>query len=129
MNSPVALLSTRELMDFLSKVSVVLSLTFSLRELDSPIAKMVYFSGSAFSNFGFCILGIIGVAAGVRGGFMVFSKLCTSSKFVSESCIFDNILKWLQVDNEGVLVTLVFVYGVEECRRQDWDQDQDHRTL
>ena len=69
MNSPVAPLSTRELTDFLSKVSVVSSSTFSLRELDSLVAKMVYFSGSDFSHFGFHILGIIGVAVGARGGF------------------------------------------------------------
>ena len=109
MNSPVALLSTRELTDFLSEVSVVSISTFSLRKLDSPIAKMVYLSGNAFSHFGFHTFGIIGVIVGVRRGFMVFSGFCTSGKFVLESCIFDNILKQLHVDNEGVLITHCFV--------------------
>ena len=40
---------------------------------------------------------------------MVSSDFCMSSKFVLESCIFDNISKQLQVDNEGVLVTHCFV--------------------
>ena len=92
-------------MDFLSEVFVVLSSTFSLRELDSPIAKMVYLSGNAFSHFGFHTFRIIGVVAGARGGFMVFSGICMSGKFVLESCISDNISKRLHVDNEGMLVT------------------------
>ena len=80
-----------------------------LTELDSPIAKMVYLSGSAFSHFGFRTLRIIGVTAGARGRFMVISRFCMSGKFVSEFCIFDNISKQLHVDNEGVLVTCCFV--------------------
>ena len=40
MNSPFAPLSTRELTDFLSEVSVVSSSTFNFKELDSPTAEI-----------------------------------------------------------------------------------------
>ena len=116
MNSPVPLLSTRELTDFLSKVSVVSSSTFSLRELDSPIAEMVYLSGSAFSHFGFRTFRVIGVIGGARRGFMVFSGFCMSGNFVLESCIFDNILKRLHIDNEGMLITHCFVQNPLQIR-------------
>ena len=88
-------LSTRELTHFLSKVSVVLSSTFSLRELDSPVAEMVCFSGSAFSHFSFHIFRITGINMGMGGGVKASFGFCMSDKFVLGSCIFDNISKRL----------------------------------
>src|ERR1700761_5631805 len=112
MNSPVAPLSTREATDFLSAVSIVSISTFNLSEADfSSAAAMVYFSGSPFSHFGFRTFGAAGVDMGVgmEEGAEIFSGFCTSGKSVSESCIFDKILKQLQVDSKGVLFTRCLV--------------------
>ena len=46
---------------------------------------------------------------GTEGGVKVSFSFCTSSKFVSKSHIFANILKRLQVDNEGVPFTCCLV--------------------
>src|ERR1700761_8857789 len=69
--------------------------------------KVLYFSGSPFSHFGFWTFGAAGVDTGVgtEEGAEIFSGFCMSGKSVSESCIFDKILKRLQVDSEGVLFT------------------------
>ena len=112
MNSPVALLATREAMDFLSTVSIVSISTFNLSEADfSSEAAMVYFSGSPFSHFGFQTFRAAGVDMGVgrEAGAEIFSGFCMSGKSVSESCIFDRILKRLQVDSEGMLFTRCLV--------------------
>src|ERR1700684_1537030 len=103
MNSPVAPLSTRELMALLSEVSVVSSSTFNFRDLDSPVAEIWYFSGNGLSHLGFRFFGVSGE------GSKVFSGVCTSGKSASESFIFDKISKRLQVDNGGVLFTCCLV--------------------
>ena len=46
---------------------------------------------------------------GTEGGVKVSFGFCTSSKFVSKSHIFDNILKQLQVDNKGMPFTRCLV--------------------
>ena len=45
----------------------------------------------------------------MEGGVKVSFGFCMSSKFVSKSHIFDNILKQLQVDNKGVPFTRCLV--------------------
>ena len=95
-------LSTRQVMDFRSKVSIVLISTFSLRDvrLCSAVA-MKYFLGSAFSHFNFHIFrAVAGVGAGI-----CFSGFCMSGNMVSELHIFDSISKQLLVDSEGMLFT------------------------
>jgi len=53
MNSPVALLSTKELTDFTSPVSVVSSSTFNFREVElSSTEAMTSLDGSCCSHFG-----------------------------------------------------------------------------
>ena len=47
----------------------------------------------------------MGISFGMGEGFKVCSGVCTSSILSSESIIFDNISKRLQVDNEGVFFT------------------------
>src|ERR1700761_4384637 len=62
MNSPVALESTRAVMDLFSAVSVVSISIFKLNEFGVPSAiAIISFSGRAFSHFSFCFLGIDGV--------------------------------------------------------------------
>ena len=111
MNSPVAPLSTREVIVFFSVVSIVSISTFNLREAAfSSAAKMIYFSGKAFSHFGFWILGIIiqiwaGSGPGTESSFKVNSGFCMSDEIVLGSHIFAGILKKLHKDNKGMLFT------------------------
>ena len=46
---------------------------------------------------------------GTEGGVKVSFSFCSSGKFVLKSHIFDNILKRLQVDNEGMPFTCCLV--------------------
>ena len=45
------------------------------------------------------------VGSEVGEGFKFFSGIFMSGMLASESILLDNILKWLQVDNEGVFFT------------------------
>ena len=75
MNSLVAPLSTKELMDFTSPVSVVSSSTFSLREVERSSAEaMTSLDGSRRPHFG-CLFRTISV--GVTIGFSDMG-FCTS---------------------------------------------------
>jgi len=62
MNSPMALLSMKELTDFTSPVSVVSSSTFSLSEVELSSAEaMTSLDGSRHSHFG-CLFRTISIA-------------------------------------------------------------------
>ena len=93
-------LSTRQVMDFHSEVSIISISTFNLRDirLCSAVA-MKYFLGNAFSHFDFCIFGV------VTGTGICFSGFCTSGNMVLESHIFDSISKQLLVDSKGMPFT------------------------
>ena len=102
MNSLVTPLSTRQVMDFHSEVSIISISTFSLRDvrLCSTVA-MKYFLSNAFSHFDFHIFrAVTRVGMGI-----CFSGFCMSGNMVSELHIFDSILKQLLVDSEGVPFT------------------------
>ena len=100
MNSLVAPLSTRQVTEFRSEVSIVSISTFSLRDvtLCSAVA-MTYCLGNYFSHFGFHIFGM-GMEMGIAS-----LGVCMSGNAFSKSHIFVNTSKRLWVDNEGVLFT------------------------
>ena len=107
-NLPIALESTRVVMDPFSAVSVVSISTFNFSEFGvSSVAVIINFSGRAFSHFGFCTLGINGV--GIEIGVRFSSTFCLSEEGILESDIFANTSKWLQVDNKGMLFTCCLV--------------------
>ena len=115
MNSPVAPLSTREVLVFFSAVSVVWISTFNLREAAFPsAAEMMYFPGKAFSHFSFQTLGIVvqiwgGSGPGTKSVSKVDSGLCMSDEIALGSHIFASILKQLNEDNKGMLFTCCLV--------------------
>ena len=93
-NSPVALESTRAVMDLFSAVSVVSTSTFKFSEFGVPsVVDIVNFSGRAFSHFSFRYLGGNGVRVKTGGGSS--SSFCTSTGTVLESDIFANTSKQL----------------------------------
>ena len=111
MNSLVAPLSTRQVTEFHSEVSIVSISAFSLRDvrLCSAVA-MTCCLGNAFSHFGFHIFGM-GTGMGMETGIASLG-VCTSGNAFSKSHIFVNISKSLRVDNEGVLFTRCLVQNL-----------------
>jgi len=104
MNSPVAPLSTKELTDFTSPVSVVSSSTFSLREVEPSSAEaMTSLDGSRHSHFRH-LFRTISVGVTIRFLDMGF---CTSmdGSTVSLTEHVGKTEKQLWYDNEGVLFT------------------------
>ena len=102
MNSPVALQSTRDVMDFFSAVSVVSISTFNFSEVRfSSIAAIMNFLGSNFSHLGWQVLT---PKSTVRVGVREASGFRMSWVSISMSFVFFmyRTLKWLQQDNEGM---------------------------
>ena len=107
-NLPISPESMRAVMDLFSAVSVVSIFTFNFSEFGvSSIATIINFSSRAFSHFGFHTLGINGVGVEIGVGFS--SVFCMSEEGISESDIFANTSKRLQVDNKNMLFTCCLV--------------------